>query len=179
MSSFSGVLSPLHSVLLLVFYFVPLPRTCFSVTSFYISCYIYFYVSHRLLTFPSFEEVVFFRRLPYVPAVHSPLTTQAVCSRGFLWGLYRSLCWGMMNMCVVWQAWLAPVLVSALCGSCQPPVFRTESPNDLLQKSRGPGADVDSLVGGVRVQKTTGRQSGHGVWLQGLRNLVIGGEGGY
>lgn len=84
-----------------------------------------------------------------------------------------------MNMCVLGQAWLTPVLVSALCGSCQPPVGRTESPNDLLQKPRGPGADVGSLVDGVRIQKPTGRQAGPGVWLQGLRNLVIGGEGGY
>ena len=157
------VLSPLHSVLLLVFYFVPLSRTCFSVTSFYISCYIYFYVSHRLVTFPDLEEVVFSRRLPYVPAGHSPLTTQAVCSRGFLWELYRSFCGGMMTMCVVWQAWLAPVLVSALCGSCQPLVGRPESQNDLLQKPRGPGADVGSLVDAVRIQKPTGRQAGPGV----------------
>lgn len=84
-----------------------------------------------------------------------------------------------MDVCVVWQAWLAPVLVSALCGSCQPLVGRTESPNDLLQKPRGPDADVGSLVDGVRIRKPTGRQAGPGVWLQGLRNLVIGGDGGY
>jgi hypothetical protein len=61
-----------------------------------------------------------------------------------------------MDVCVVWQAWLAPVLVSALCGSCQPLVGRTESPNDLLQKPRGPDADVGSLVDGVRVLRTLG-----------------------
>lgn len=74
---------------------------------------------------------------------------------------------------------VAPVLVSALCGSCQPLVGRPESQNDLLQKPRGPGADVGSLVDAVRIQKPTGRQAGPGVWLQGLRNLVIGGGGGY
>jgi len=42
-------LSPLHLVILLEFYLVPLSGESFSVISFCLSCYLYFYVCNRLV----------------------------------------------------------------------------------------------------------------------------------
>ena len=65
-------LSPLHLVLLLGFYLVPLFGRCFSVTSFCpVGCF-YFCVSDRLVTFPNLGEVAFCRRRPLRPSSALP-----------------------------------------------------------------------------------------------------------
>ena len=92
--------------------FSPLSRTYSSAASFCLNCYLYFYVYDRLVTFLDLGEVAFCRRHPIDLTVHSPLITQAICSRVSLkraaWGL---LSWQTDYVGSVWSVWLAPSLI--------------------------------------------------------------------
>ena len=92
-------LSPLHLFLLVGFYLVRSSRTCSSFASFCLSCCWYF-VSGELVMCSSLRGVVSCRRPPAVPAVHSPLITQAVCSDGSL--LCGAFCCAEQTMWAVW-----------------------------------------------------------------------------
>ena len=68
-----------------------------------------FYVSGRLVVFSSLRAVVFCRRHPTVPAVHTPLIAQAVCSGGSRRAAPSVV---LSKLWAVWEAWLAPGQVS-------------------------------------------------------------------
>ena len=64
------------------FYFVPPFGTCSSIASFCLACRFYFSVSGRLVMFPDLGEMTFVGDVLCVLAVHSPLITIDICSRG-------------------------------------------------------------------------------------------------
>ena len=77
------------------FYLVPSSGTYSWVASFSLSCYPYFCVCGRLVMFLNLGEVVLY--VLCIPAVHSPLVTQAMCSRGSpLRGLCGPFCCGRL-----------------------------------------------------------------------------------
>ena len=65
----------------LEFYLVPLFRTCSCVASFCLTCYFHFCQSGMLVKYSDIEEVVFLGNVLYVPTVHFPLITRAICAR--------------------------------------------------------------------------------------------------
>ena len=95
--------------------FSPLSRTYSSAASFCLNCYLYFYVYDRLVTFLDLGEVAFCGR-----HLHSPLSTQAICSRVSLkraaWGLCRGrlTTWAVCGRFGWPLAWL--VSKPCLCG---------------------------------------------------------------
>ena len=116
-----------------------------------------------------------------IPAVHSPLFTQAVCSRGsskratcifLLWG--TDYVGGLVGFVSPWSGWLPGL--PALCGSsgcCLAEPFNEVSGCGTLGS---PGAGIGLLVVGVRVLKNVGLLPTPGRLSQnlGLARLLAG-----
>ena len=133
-------LSPLHLVLL-GFYLLPSSETYSSVASFCLSCCLYFYISGKLFMFPDLGEGPSAEDILCAPAAHSPLITQAICSRGspiravwvllLWWGDYVGSLWGcLLSSLIDCQA--------LPCGGCWPLFVGTGSWVGSLQNPRCP-----------------------------------------
>ena len=156
-------LSPLHLVLL-EFCLLTSFGTCSPIASFYLTCYFYFYVSGRLVTFLTLEKWPFVGDVPCIPPVHSLLVTRAICSRAvpYVDCVVLSVLWATVGCLIAlvgpWSVWLPSC---ALFRGCCHWLAGLHHEAAACRTLGNPGASAVSLVGRFGVLEMLGMLPTH------------------